>query len=62
MKRKAGEYITQTVVSEGYEAYLPAPLPPAPPLVLDTKLLQHMDQANRALGQLGPVNANAGIR
>ncbi len=56
MKRKAGEYITQTVAGEGYHAYVPAPLPPDPPLALDTRLLQHMDQANRALGRLEGIS------
>ncbi len=56
MKRKAGEYITRSVAGEGYQAYLPAPLPPDPPLALDTKLLQHMDEANRALGQLDGIS------
>ena len=56
MKRKAGEYITQTVAGEGHQAFVPAPLPPDPPLALDTKLLQHMDQANRALGQLDGIS------
>lgn len=56
MKRKAGEYVTQTVAGEGYQAYVPAPLPPDPPLALDTRLLQHMDQANRALGRLDGIS------
>lgn len=56
MKRKAGEYVTQAVVGESYQAYLPAPLPPVPPLELDTYLLQSMDQANRALGRLDGIS------
>ena len=56
MKRKSGEYITQAVTGESYRAYLPATLPPDPPLVLDTGLLQHMDQANRALGRLDGIS------
>jgi Fic family protein len=56
MKRKAGEYVTQTAAGESYQAYLPAPLPPKPPLVLDTELLQRMDQANRALGRLDCIS------
>ncbi|HED12467.1 MAG TPA: Fic family protein [Gammaproteobacteria bacterium] len=55
MKRKAGEYVTQTVAGESYKAYLPAPLPADPPLALDTELLQRMDQANRALGRLDGI-------
>ena len=56
MKRKSGEYITQAVTGESYQAYLPATLPPDPPLALDTGLLQHMDQANRALGRLDGIS------
>ena len=56
MKRKSGEYVTQTVIGESYRAYLPAPLPPEPPLELDTGLLQRMEQANRALGRLDGIS------
>lgn len=56
MKRKVGEYVTQTAAGESYNAYLPTPLPPDPPLVLDTELLQRMDQANRALGRLDGIS------
>jgi len=56
MKRKVGEYVTQTVAGESYKTYLPAPLPPDPPLALDTELLQRMDQANRALGRLDGIS------
>ena len=56
MKRKVGEYVTQRVTGESYQAYLPAPLPPEPPLALETELLQRMDQANRALGRLDGIS------
>ncbi|HDH15807.1 MAG TPA: Fic family protein, partial [Gammaproteobacteria bacterium] len=56
MKRKAGDYVMQTVTGESYKAYLPAPLPPDPSLALDTELLQRMDQANRALGRLDGIS------
>lgn len=56
MKRKTGDYLTQTVTGESYQAYMPAPLPPEPPLVLDGGLLQLMDQANRALGRLDGIS------
>jgi Fic family protein len=56
MKRKSGEYVTQAITGESYRAYLPAPLPPDPPLALDTGLLQSMDQANRALGRLDGIS------
>ena len=56
MKRTVGEYVTQTVAGERYKVYLPAPLPPVPPLALETGLLQRMDQANRALGRLDGIS------
>jgi Fic family protein len=56
MKRKQGKYTTQTVAGESFQAYLPAPLPPDPPLQLDTELIQLMDQANRALGRLDGIS------
>ena len=56
MKRKVGEYVTQTATGESYQAYLPAPLPPDPPLAWETESLQQMDQANRALGRLDGIS------
>ena len=46
---RAGRYLRQPT---GYRAFSPAPLPPAPPLVLDTGLQQLLSQADRALGRL----------
>ena len=56
MNRKAGQYITRTVGGESYQAYLPAPLPPDPPLVLDGELLQWLEKANRAIGRLDGIS------
>jgi len=56
MKRKSGDYVTQAVTGESYQAYMPAPLPPEPPLVLDSRLLQLMEQSNRALGRLDGIS------
>ena len=56
MKRKTGDYLLQSLAGETYRAYLPLPLPPDPPLVLDTALIRQMDQANRALGRLDGVS------
>jgi Fic family protein len=36
----------------GYRAFIPAPLPPDPPLVLDAKLTELLSRADRALGRL----------
>ncbi len=56
MNREAGRYITSTVGGESYQAYLPAPLPPNPPMVLDGELLQWLEKANRAIGRLDGIS------
>jgi len=40
---------------EGYEAFLPAPLPPDPPIRLEGRLNKSLSQANLALGRLDGV-------
>lgn len=44
-----GRLVRQTTASEGFEAFVPFPLPPAPPLDVDLDLLE---KANRAVGRL----------
>ncbi len=56
MNREVGQYITSTVGGESYQAYLPAPLPPDPPLVFDGALLQWLEKANRAIGRLDGIS------
>jgi Fic family protein len=56
VNREAGRYITSTVGGESYQAYLPAPLPPNPPMVLDGELLQWLEKANRAIGRLDGIS------
>lgn len=56
MNREAGQYITSTVGGESYQAFLPAPLPPDPPLALDGELLQWLEKANRAIGRLDGIS------
>lgn len=56
MRRDSGEYITCTVAGESYGAYMPAPLPPVPALVVDTTLLEWVEKANRALGRLDGIS------
>ena len=56
MNRKAGRTITSTVGGESYQAYLPAPLPPDPPLAFDGELLQWLEKANRAIGRLDGIS------
>ena len=49
---RAGRYIQQ---STDYRAFLPAPLPPDPPLAMDEELTRLLSDADRALGRLDGV-------
>lgn len=46
---RAGRYVRQL---EGHSAFIPAPLPPDPPLDMDEELLALLSDADRALGRL----------
>lgn len=46
---RAGRYISQP---SGYRAFMPAPLPPVPPLAMDAKLTSLLSHSDRALGKL----------
>jgi Fic family protein len=46
---RAGRYVQQPT---GYQAFVPAPLPPVPPLSLEVELTGLLSQADRALGRL----------
>ena len=53
MKRqRTGQHITISTVGERCEAFIPAPLPPDPPLALDEHLRGLLDTAYVALGRL----------
>ncbi len=56
MKRVTGQYITRSVPTESYRAFVPDPLPPNPPLEMDGELLQWLEKANRAIGRLDAVS------
>jgi Fic family protein len=57
MKRGlTGTYEVSSLAGERVSAFLPAPLPPAPPLELDASLQQRMDSALLALGRLDGVS------
>ncbi|MEE9236949.1 MAG: Fic family protein [Thermoplasmata archaeon] len=49
IKERAGVYVRQ---SEGYDAFIPKPLLPAPALELDNEMLNLLSQADRNLGRL----------
>src|SRR5260370_28368097 len=46
---RAGRYVKQL---DGYRAFIPAPLPPDPPVTMDAELLRLLSDADRALGRL----------
>ena len=50
--KRAGQYIRQPT---GYRAFIPNPLPPAPPLAWDDELLSLLSQADQSLGRLDGV-------
>lgn len=49
---RSGRYVNQ---STGYRAFLPADLPPDPPVTMDAELLRLLSDADRALGRLDGV-------
>ena len=51
-RNRAGQFITQP---EGYVAFIPNPLPPDPPLVLDAALLGLLESAVAELGRLDGI-------
>lgn len=50
---RAGRYVKQLT---GYRAFIPADLPPDPPIVLDSELTRLLSDADRALGRLDGVS------
>jgi Fic family protein len=51
---RAGRFVRQLA---GYPAFVPAPLPPDPPLVMDAELLSLLSEADLALGRLDGVSS-----
>lgn len=54
MSTRTGRYIKQP---SGYRAFVPAPLPPEPPVTRDDELDRLLSQADRALGRLDGVTS-----
>lgn len=53
-----GQYVTvSTVGGEVARTFVPAPLPPSPPLAIGAELRDRLDQALLALGRLDSVTA-----
>lgn len=59
MQRPAsGRYVRVTTAGEPFDAFVPAPLPPAPPLVWSPALRRRFDDALLALGRLDAITAH----
>jgi len=56
-RRTTGQYRTVSTASERFQAFVPAPLPPRPPLVWSAALRRRFDDALLALGRLDAVTA-----
>jgi Fic family protein len=52
---RAGRVVEVQAGPDGYSAFVPAPLPPDPPLQIDANLQDLLDGANQALGRLDGV-------
>jgi Fic family protein len=46
---RTGQYVEQL---EGYQAFIPGPLPPVPEIIMDQEMWNLLSQADRALGRL----------
>ena len=57
MKRTTGSYVRIGSGDEAFEAFVPAPLPPEPPIQLTAKDHDLLERANRALGRLDGLTA-----
>ena len=51
---RAGNYIKQP---SGYRAFVPAPLPPNPPVAMDPEITRLLSQADRVLGRLDGIGS-----
>ena len=52
-----GRYVTVTTAGEPFQAFVPVPLPPEPPVVWSAALRRRFDAALVALGRLDAVTA-----
>lgn len=50
-----GNYETSVAAGENCRAFVPTPLPPGPPLVIDASLQERLDEAHLALGRLDSI-------
>lgn len=51
---RSGQYLKQ---ASGYRAFVPAPLPPDPPVAMDAELTRLLSEADRSLGRLDGIGS-----
>lgn len=51
---RSGQYVKQ---ASGYRAFVPAPLPPDPPVAMDAELTRLLSEADRSLGRLDGIGS-----
>jgi Fic family protein len=56
-ERIAGDYVDGSLAAERYKAFVPRPLPPDPPIAIDSTMFILLEGANRALGRLDGLAA-----
>ena len=56
-RRKTGSHVVTAAGGERVRAFVPAPLPPAPPIAFDGDLQTQLERATLALGRLDGVSA-----
>ena len=54
MSKGIGKFIKQSIIGESYKAYIPAKLPPDPPIELQ-ELFPYFEKATEALSELNAV-------
>ncbi|MGB0562375.1 MAG: Fic family protein [Spirulinaceae cyanobacterium] len=52
---RAGQWVRQGVGETSYEAFIPMPLPPVPPITVDSALQRQLEAAGLALGRLDGI-------
>ena len=52
VSKRAGEFFRQQSGPDGFSAFVPAPLPPSPPIRLDGELSKQHESAAYAVGRL----------
>jgi Fic family protein len=52
---RSGQWVRQGIGETSYEAFIPVPLPPVPPIMVDSALQRRLEAAGLALGRLDGI-------